>query len=686
MSRAAVEAEFELAKFSRRQQAFVLVALAFTYFLAGKLGLHFAFVHASASAVWPPTGIALAAMLLLGQRSWPAIFAGAFFVNLTTSGAVASSLLISIGNTLEAAVGAALVARYAGGARAFDRASTFLRFVLLGGMLGTAVSATVGTTALLVSGEAAWGASRAIWLTWWLGDLAGALIVTPVLVLWSTRGEFEVLRAQRFEAALLLMVVVATGMLVFAHNELSRYPLPFLCIPPLIWAAFSFGQREVATSVALLSAVATWNTVHGSGPFATGSHNESLLLLQAFMVTTGLLTMPVAALVWERKAVERERTLLLERERMARAEAEMASHARDEFLAMLSHELRNPLAAIANAAQVLSTPSTPEQYAATAVDIVQRQTRHLRRLIDDLLDIVRVASGKILLVPENLDLGNIVQGCRTLLHGAGRLEQHRVTLDIAPAPVSGDPARLTQVVDNLLTNAIKYTPPGGEINIRVWSERDEVVLSVRDNGAGMTPDLLPRVFDLFTQGPRTLDRAQGGLGLGLALSQRIVLAHGGRIVATSPGPGLGSTFTVHLPRGVSTEAVERVERPEDPSVVPRRRILIVEDNADAREALRLQLTIAGHDVHEAGSGYEGVEVAVRVRPDVVLLDIGLPGLDGYQVAERLRAASGSLRIIAVTGYGQPEDRERARNAGIDHVLVKPVESTELARLLGASLV
>ena len=181
-------------------------------------------------------------------------------------------------------------------------------------------------------------------------------------------------------------------------------------------------------------------------------------------------------------------------------------------------------------------------------------------MIDDLLDIARVSSGKILLAREKLNLGDIVEGCLTLLRSGGQLEQHRVDVDIKPAWVFGDPARLTQVVDNLLTNAIKYTPPGGQIEVQTWSDRDEVMLRIRDNGVGIAPELLPRVFELFTQGPRTLDRAQGGLGLGLTLAQRLVLAHGGRIVATSPGPSRGSTFTVHLPRVDATEAATPVER------------------------------------------------------------------------------------------------------------------------------
>ena len=680
MEHAVPVAEADWSKRGRLQQALMLGAVAIVYFLAGKLGLHFAFLHASASAIWPPTGIALAAVLLFGGRIWPVIFVGAFLVNVTTSGSIVSSLGIAVGNTLEATVGAWLVTRYAGGVRAFERLQDFLRFVLLGGLVGTAVSATVGVISLIASGEAAWTAFGAIWLAWWFGDVAGALIVTPVLVLWA-RGSFERWRAQPFEAVLLLIAVAGTGALVFAHAELSRHPLPFLCIPPLIWAAFRFGQREVATSVLLMSAIATFATVGGFGPFATGNDNASLVLLQAFMVTIAVLTMSVAQLVWERKAIEGERLALLESEHAARAEAERASHAKDEFLAMLSHELRNPLAAIGNAAQVLSTPGISQTYVERAANIVNRQTRHLSRLIDDLLDIARISSGKIMLAREKVNLGDITESCLMLLRSGGQLDHYQVDVDIKPAWVMGDSSRLTQVVDNLLTNAIKYTPPGGQIEVRTWSDRDEVMLRIRDSGVGIAPELLPHVFEMFTQGPRTLDRAQGGLGLGLTLAQRLVLAHGGRVVATSPGPSQGSTFTVHLQRVDATEVATTVDDAYGSGLAPSRRILIIEDNHDAREALHLHLQIAGHEVHAAATGLEGIRMAADLKPEIVLLDIGLPGLDGYEVAEQLRMADDGVRLIAITGYAQPEARERARKSGIEQYLVKPIEASELERLL-----
>jgi len=668
-------------RWGRSHQGLLLGAVVVAYFVAGRLGLHFAFVHASASAVWPPTGIALAAALLFGRRVWPAVFVGAFLVNVVASGSIASSLGIAVGNTLEAVVGAFLVERYAAGAQAFDRAQTLLRFTVLAGLISTGISATLGTATLAFTGQADWTAFGPIWLTWWLGDAAGALIVAPLLVLWGRAPDFGPLRARPLEGALLLFVVAAVGAVVFGYPGFSHYPLPFLCIPPLIWAAFRFGQREVATSVALLSAIAMWTTVNGSGPFVMASDNESLLLLQAFMATIAALTMPVAALVWERKAIEQERSLLLEREQAARAEAESANRAKDEFIAMLSHELRNPLAAISNAGQLLHAIEAQQGFSTRAVEIINRQVKHLSRLIEDLLDVARVTSGKVTLTRERVNLAALVQRSLDVLRGNGRLDQLDLVVQTEPVWVDADPARLSQIVDNLLMNAIKFTPPGGQIEVQAVSRGDDAVLRIRDSGIGIAPELLPRVFDLFTQGPRSLDRSQGGLGVGLTLAHRLAQAHGGRIVATSEGLSKGSTFLVSLPLADPPRTAPTSEAPLARTNGSPKRVLIIEDDADGREALRMQLVNAGHDVYAAATGIEGIETAARVKPEIVLLDIGLPGLDGYQVAQRLKAGNDSPRLIAITGYGRPEDRERAVEAGIDQHMTKPVDAAELNRLL-----
>ncbi|MDQ3446721.1 MAG: MASE1 domain-containing protein [Pseudomonadota bacterium] len=658
-------------------------ALVVLYFLAGKLGLQFAFLNSSATAVWPPTGIALAAVLLLGYRVAPAVLIGAFLVNITTTGSLLSSLGIASGNTLEAVVGAFLVNRYAGGIAAFNRARDILSFSFLAGLVSTAISATIGVTSLALTGYAETSQLGAIWLTWWLGDAAGALIVAPLILLWGTTRNLGQLRQRPAESILLLLTIVAVGALVFVYSGLNRYPLPFLCIPPLVWAAFRFGQREVATGVAILSAIAGWATVSGWGPFVMQSENESLLLLQAFMGTIAAMTLPVAALIWERKAVELERGVLLERERAARADAEAANLAKDEFLAMLSHELRNPLAAIGNATQVLVDLERQHAFGGRAVEIIHRQTKHLSRLVDDLLDVGRVTAGKIVLTRLRVNLADVVEKSLAVYLVAGRLQDYRTEVELAPVWVNGDADRLSQIIDNLLTNSIKYTPAGGLIRVQTLLDGDEAVMRITDSGIGIAPDLLPRVFDLFTQEQRSLDRAQGGIGVGLTLVRRLVELHGGRVDAYSEGVSKGSTFSVRLPRAES----RRTEEPSLSPVVrptPAMRILIVEDDADGREALRMQLVMSGYEVHEAIDGESGLELVQRLQPDVVLLDIGLPGLDGYEVARRLKSAQICPRLVAITGYGRPEDHERAMTAGFDQHLTKPVDYDELQRALESS--
>lgn len=285
----------------------LLLALATVYFIAGRLGLRLAFVHPSASAVWPPTGIAFAAIVLFGYGVWPAILVGAFLVNLTTSGSIWLSALIAAGNTLEGVLGAYLVNRFARGGQAFDRSADVFRFALLAGVTSTAVSATVGVTTLALGGSAPWADYGSIWLTWWLGDTVGNLVIAPALVLWGADPRPRWDRRQALEAAALLAALVLVALVVFGGLLPTRgkdYPLEFLCLPFLIWAAFRFGQREAAAVVVVLAAIAIWGTLRGIGPFVRPVRNESFLLLQTFMGVTGVMTLALAALVAERRDVE----------------------------------------------------------------------------------------------------------------------------------------------------------------------------------------------------------------------------------------------------------------------------------------------------------------------------------------------------------------------------------------------
>ena len=386
-------------------------------------------------------------------------------------------------------------------------------------------------------------------------------------------------------------------------------------------------------------------------------------------------------------AAEGERSALLQREQEARALAEEQVRIRDDFLAMLSHELRNPLSGIVGAVQLLRMDSPRPELKSQAQDILMRQSRHLTRIVDDLLDLARLARGKVKLDMGPVELSAVVESTVAALRVAGRV-QHTLTTRLEPAWVRADRTRIEQVVMNLVTNALKYTPPGGAIDIALETRAGEALLTVLDNGVGIAPDLMPRLFDIFVQGKVSLDRSQGGLGIGLSLVRSLVTLHGGSIDAESAGTGQGSVFTVRLPLLKQSPAATPAPAPLQPGAARAApaTVLLVEDNEDARRMLAAHLEASGYSVLEADNGIDGLALAHEARPGLAILDIGLPGLDGYQLAARLRAdaATRPMRLIALTGYGQASDRERALEAGFDAHLVKPVKFDELARELAGA--
>jgi len=363
-----------------------------------------------------------------------------------------------------------------------------------------------------------------------------------------------------------------------------------------------------------------------------------------------------------------------------RRAAERKSHAKDEFLAMLGHELRNPLSAISSASSLIGLPGAGPDTVTRARTIIQRQSKHLSRIVDDLLDLSRAMSGKILLARQATDLSNLVAGCLETFRATGRTTGYRIGVDLAPGWVDGDPTRLEQIVSNLLDNALKYTPSGGDIDIALARVGDEVVLSVRDSGVGISPDLLPQVFDVFVQGAISIDRSQGGLGIGLSLVRRLVELHGGSVAADSAGVGQGSSFTICLP--CAEPVITSLPSLNLPLDTGKPSVLLIEDNDDGREMMATMLAAHGFPVYQAADGLQGVSQAATILPDAALVDIGLPGIDGYEVARRLRAdpATSAIRLIALTGYGLLEDQRRVLEAGFDQHLVKPVA---IERLLDA---
>ncbi len=363
-----------------------------------------------------------------------------------------------------------------------------------------------------------------------------------------------------------------------------------------------------------------------------------------------------------------------------------ADRRKDEFIATLAHELRNPLAPIRNASQVAKSPGATDAQRRWAHEVIDRQARHMALLLEDLLDVSRITRGTLQLRLERVELAAIVgmaiETARPLIDS----RHHELTVALPQAPVwlEADAVRLAQVLSNLLTNAAKYSNPNGVIELSAQQQAQELMIRVSDRGLGIEPHLLPRIFEMFSQGKPAIDRAEGGLGIGLALVKGLLGLHGGTIEACSAGNGQGSTFTVRLPisqqhaqRSGSLDA-EGVEREQSRA----RRVLVVDDNRDSADSLALLLSLQGHELRCAHSGAEALEVASEFRPHVVLLDIGMPHMNGYEVARRIRAQTGGpeITLVAVTGWGQIEDKRRASEAGFDQHFVKPIGPQDLAKL------
>ena len=519
-------------------------------------------------------------------------------------------------------------------------------------------------------------------------DAASLLALTSLLDLWANETNYEVMAARSGQEALrqvllhdfavILLDVNMPGMDGFETAEAIHQRVRSADIPIIFVTAF------LADEIDRLKAYQ-----RGAADFLFTPVIPQILHAKVSVFVA--LAMKNEELKRQTQKLSQRTTELtatnkrLTREMEERQAAERSNHAKDEFLAMLGHELRNPLSAISSAASLIGLAGAGPDTIGRAKVIIQRQSQHLSRIVDDLLDLSRAMSGKILLSRQPLEVSALVNACLDTFKATGRTGSYQINVALAPGWVDGDPTRLEQIATNLIDNALKYTPAGGSIDISVTHDEDQnqVVLTVRDTGVGIAADLLPHVFDVFVQGSITIDRSQGGLGIGLALVRRLVELHGGSVSAQSEGAGAGSVFQIRLPR--AAEVIVAVPCAQAGVDRGKPTVLLIEDNEDGREMMATMLGAYGYSVQQAADGVQGVQMAHAGSPDVALVDIGLPGIDGYEVARRLRsdAATRHIKLIALTGYGLAEDQRRVLAAGFDMHLVKPVDINHLLEAIGS---
>jgi len=647
------------------------------YFIAGKLGLKLAFLHVSASPVWPPAGIALAALLVLGYRTWPAIFLGAFLVNVTTAGNIATSLCIATGNTLEALCGAWLVNRFAGGTRVFDRAQDVFKFAFAA-MTSTVISPTLGVTGLALGGFAAWANYGAIWITWWMGDTTSDLVVAPLIILWTVAPSWRWNRREAVEVILLLILLLVLGETVFGGwfpISAQNYPVSFICGPVVLWTAFRFAQRETATGIFLLSAIAIWGTLHGFGPFVMETENQSLLILQTSTAVLTVTAMALAAAMAERRRAE----VAIAQQKAA---VEAANRTKDNFLAMLSHELRTPLTPVIAALDALQIELSQSTESKAALAMIRRNVELESQLIDDLLDLTQIAKDKLQLKFDSIDahqaISNVVEMCRADAD-ARKLQVH-LDLRAGTHHVSADAAKFQQIIWNLLKNAIKFTNENGNVTISSSNPSPQILtIAVRDTGVGIEPEIMERIFDPFEQGDPSFQRRFGGLGLGLAISKSLAQAHGGTLVAKSEGRDRGSTFVLTMNTVPAPQ--QGAKEPEIPVEARAQRILLVDDHQDTCTALERLLVRRGHLVATAHNMRSAMETAVRNQFDLLISDVALPDGTGLELMMQLHAISG-IPGIAISGFGNNGDIKKSLEAGFSEHLVKPIKLEALEAAIG----
>src|SRR5438874_6844887 len=667
-----------------------LVAIGAIYFALAKAGLALASIHPSATPIWPPTGVALAAVLLWGYRTWPAIFAAAVIANATTAGSVATAIAIATGNSLEAVVGAYLINRWSGGCNTFSAPNSVAKFALICFAIATPISASIGLTSLATAGYIERTNFANAWVTWWLGDVTGALVVAPVIVLWASSHYHAFNRNEFLETVGVLATAAAVGLIAFSpliEQTPSRDPLGFLAILPMLWAALRRGPRDTATVALVLAGITIWGTLTGGGPFTTADLNASFLLVLMFLISITVPSLLLSADVEVRKKAEkslRRAQIELERKVAERTrELELANAAKSRFLAMASHDLRQPLHALGLFVAQLRTPLKSRERTKT-IERVDATRKEMVEMFNSLLDISRLDAGILTPKITEFPIARLLQKIETRFDQATREKGLRLRVRRSDAWVRSDAMLLERILLNLVSNAVRYTLRGGII-VGCRRRGEMLRIEVWDSGPGIPEDQKQNVFGEFFQltGPERY--RYGGLGLGLAIVDRLRLLLNHQIDLAST-VGRGSRFAILVPMADECDtSAEPVESPHPAAfAVEGKVILVIGDAPTVLEGTGGLLGKWGYSVLTAGSDEAAlIRLAERQqRPDLIILDYHLAsGKTGIRAIEQINAAFGSsIPAILISGDTAPEPLRDAKDRGYI-LLHKPVDPMRLRAVM-----
>jgi signal transduction histidine kinase len=667
-----------------------LVAIGVIYFVLAKGGLTLASIHPSATPIWPPTGVALAAVLLWGYRTWPAIFIAAMIANATTTGSVATAIAIATGNTLEAVVGAYLVNRWSSGCNTFSRPNSVAKFALICIVIATPISASIGLTSLAAAGYIDRTNFVNAWVTWWLGDVTGALVITPVIVLWASSHDHAFNRNDFLETVGVLATAAVVGFIAYSpliEQTPSRDPLGFLAILPMLWAALRRGPRDTATVALVLAGITIWGTLTGGGPFTTADLNVSFLLVLMFLISIAVPSLLLSADVEVRKKGEeslRRAQIELERKVAERTqELELANAAKSRFLAMASHDLRQPLHALGLFVAQLRTPLRSGERTRT-IELVDATRTEMDEMLNSLLDMSKLDAGILTPTITEFPIARLLQKIETTFDQATRETGLRLRVRRSDAWVRSDAMLLERILLNLVSNAVRYTLRGGII-VGCRRRGQMLRIEVWDSGPGIPEDQKQNIFGEFFQLAARDRNRYGSMGLGLAIVDRLrlLLNHPIDLASTV---GRGSRFAILVPMAdVCDTSTEPVDSPHPAAfAVEGKVVLVIADAPIVQEGTGGLLGRWGYTVLTTGSDEAAlIRLAERQqRPDLIISDYHLAsGKTGIRAIEQINAAFGSsIPAILISGDTAPEPLREAKDRGYI-LLHKPVDPMRLRAVM-----